>query len=243
MVDRADLATGADEATASVDEDQSPEIRWPDADAPGWEAWRSFQPSSGWAGKPPAAGPAPGVAYAEFGLRAAAFAIDAGLVVLINNLVAGYAERLITGLLGYSDPVGIFTDLLAISLVTAVVLVAASAYAITVLRATPGQLAVGLVTLAGADGHVVPFRRAVVRQLVLFGPLGLIPIASALASLLVTTAFAVDIGPGLSGSNWPYWILPAAAVWYVVLALSAIRDPRGRGFHDRLADSVVVRKA
>ncbi len=243
MVDGADTAIEAEESTTAVGEADAAEIRWPGGDDPGWEAWRSFQPSSRWAGKPSAPAPAPGVAYAELGLRAAAFAIDVAVALLISSLADSYLQGFI-GLSGLpGDAVGMFTGLLAIAIVAAGAIVVGSTSATSVLRATPGQLAVGLVTLTADGGQAVPFRRALVRQLLLIGPVCLIPVSTTLASLLVAMAVSPD-SESTTIATWPYWIWPVVAVlWYLVLALPAIRDPRGRGLHDRLADSVVVREA
>ena len=45
------------------------------------------------------------------------------------------------------------------------------------------------------------------------------------------------------------WFKPATGVllvfplvWYALLAVTILRDPRGRGWHDRAAGSVVVRR-
>jgi len=228
-----------------TDDSGTETFRWPGTDRPGWTAWEHLQPSGRWLGRPAAAGPAAGVAYAELGLRAAAFAIDVAVMFLVTSLIQQVTSNTLAPLISQSTD--ILTWLLVAEALASGLVVLALAYATAILRATPGQLAVGLTTLRADDGRALPFGAALRRQALLFGPVALLPFAGTLTEWLIQATATQIEPPGVGAassflSTWPVWIGPLVGVWLVVLGLSAFADPRGRGLHDRAAGSAVVRE-
>jgi len=198
---------------------------------------------------PAADGPAPGVRYVEFPLRAAAFALDAVLLIVISD----YASRalysfIFSGVLPPPWQQGPGYQFLYLAVVAAVVaMVAIQAivltYLIRVFRATPGQMAFGLFTLSMRSGHALTGSTAFFRWLLLFAPLPVL-----VAGPLVMTVLSQFLSFG--GLSLPGWFAIVATVsqlapvaWFVVLIVSVLLDERGRGLHDYLSGSVVVRRA
>ncbi len=198
---------------------------------------------------PKAEGPAPGVRYAEFPIRAAAFALDAVLLIVISDYTSRAIYAFIfSGILGPQSSQGSQSQVLFLAVILAMIAVvaaqaAAISYLVRVFRGTPGQMAFGLFTLNRRSGGALAPSGAFVRWLVLFAPL----------SVLVTGPLAVTIASqfiALSGRPPADWYQPvttitqiAPIVWFVVLIVSVLLDERGRGLHDYLSGSVVVRRA
>jgi hypothetical protein len=233
--------TGPDEGEApGPDEGGEPtlEYEWPSGPdgAPG--AWQLAEAFGRLAGAPSDVGPARGVVYAEFGLRAAAFALDFALVSVISGFVNQRLGSALQDLLnqqsGLSGTAEAYVLLLTIlGLVTGALLLIAFSYVLVVLRATPGQLALGLATLRRRDGRVLGIGAALVRTVLLFGPLEVLAYYPTGQGLYDSTSIAQHVGD----------VLPAvAALWYLALALSVFGDRRGRGVHDLAAGSVVIRE-
>lgn len=197
---------------------------------------------------PTAEGPAPGVRYAEFPIRAVAFALDAALLIVISDYTSRAIYALIfSGLLGPQSSQGSQSQVLFLAVILAMIAVvgaqaAAISYLLRVFRATPGQMAFGLFTLNRRSGRALAPSAAFVRWLVLLAPI----------SVLVTGPLAVTIASqfiALSGRPPADWYQPVTTVtqiapvaWFVVLVAAVLLDERGRGLHDFLSGGVVVRR-
>lgn len=190
-----------------------------------------------WTGTPRAAGPAAGLRYATFAARAMAFAIDVAVVSVAFALV---------DVLGQAIEVGVgvgqgLDGLVALNVIQdaalLVVVLGGFGWAWSVLGCSPGQLVAGLRTLRRADGGRVPGLAAVGRAVLLLGPWLVLARGPALTQMLLGPAVGAS-GP----SPDALWSLVALAVviWYVLLAWSSLEDPRGQGWHDTVAGSVVV---
>jgi uncharacterized RDD family membrane protein YckC len=171
---------------------------------------------------PVAAGPAPGIVYADLVTRVIAFIIDE-VILFVAYLVV--ASILLTALFfsGGGFLVG--------AIVGAVLLLVGSAiyfvYTWTRLRASIGQRVLGLETVNAADGATLTQEQALRRWAFLFGP-------GALA-----TAFGYSSsGAGILG----LLISLASTVYLIYLLYSASQDAKRQGFHDKQAGTVVVKR-
>jgi uncharacterized RDD family membrane protein YckC len=214
-------------------------VQWAPAQG-GYGAWQLREPLGRWAGAPAAAGPAEGVAYAEFGLRAVAFAIDQAILYLMMRWFADVLNGRLALVTpepdGSVDPVLLL--LVGLTATAAMLLTSAgiAVYGWRVLRASPGQLALGLSTLRHSDGAQIGTTTAFIRWILLFAP----------AIFMTGTPRAV-----VGSIVWPYpsWLYDffglaplLVLVWYLLLGVTTLNDPRGRGLLDRLAGTVVVRE-
>ena len=87
--------------------------------------------------------------------------------------------------------------------------------------ATPGQRLFGLrVARVDDHGRLSP-AQAIVRWLMLIGPLSL-------------GTLAIALFPGLL-----VFLLPATLAWYLLLFVTAVISPKKQGLHDRLSGTVV----
>ncbi|MDQ3493056.1 MAG: RDD family protein [Chloroflexota bacterium] len=211
-------------------------------------AWDLESEPAGRTLAPAADGPAPGVRYVELPIRAAAFAVDAVLLIVISD----YAFRAVytfifSGILGPSVAQGPGSESLSMVVVTALLaLVATQAvvvtYLIRVFRATPGQMAFGLFTLSRRDGRAVSPTAAFVRWLLLFAPLPVLTIGPAVVAVISQILAFLGQAP----AGWFALVSTltqlAPVAWFVVLLASVLIDESGRGLHDRLSSSVVVRR-
>jgi uncharacterized RDD family membrane protein YckC len=207
-------------------------------DAPaGWDL--DWEPT-GRSGAPDRWPPLGDAIYAEFPLRATAFAIDVALITMLSQLLSQVMGLVLfwvqRGAQQAADaPValagsGVFLGALALS--------ATSIYFWRVFRATPGQMLFGLFVVRRGRGSLLSRGAATVRWLALYAPVALMVSYNSLIQG-VTTLFR-DVDPVLVAAT--ALLLPLA--WYLVLALSTLAEARrGRGLHDRLSGSVVVRRA
>ena len=199
-----------------------------------------WEPDSG-AGAPSRLPPTNRAVYAELPLRAMAFVIDLALGLVLSQLAAG-ALGLIAGWASRAPNVEQESALLAASLthVALSVLVTLSVvYLWRTFRGTPGQLALRLVVLRQGSGLTLSRRDALVRWLLLYLPMAFVlsyqTLGTALARIPATEELDQFLVAGAA------LLLPIA--WWLVLGLSLRGDRRrGRGLHDRLARSVVVRR-
>jgi uncharacterized RDD family membrane protein YckC len=185
----------------------------------------------GWTGAPSRRPPNTGVSYAEFPLRAAAFVLDAVMATFFVQLMSqavGLAVLWLSRDLerGYDD-VGL------ILVFGSLALTATAIYFWRVFRATPGQMLLGLFVVRPTTGDRLGRVSATARWLLLYAPLTAVFSYSWLSSVFDT------MDPLQLGSI----TLFGPMAWYVILAFSVLVDRRGRGLHDRLAGSVVVRRA
>lgn len=178
--------------------------------------------------------------YAEFPLRAVAFAVDVALITMLSQLLSQVVGLVLfwvqRGAQQAADaPVGVAGSAV---LLGALLLTATSVYFWRVFRATPGQMLFGLFVVRRGNGTLLSRGAATLRWLVLYAPLALMVSYNSLIQA-VTTLFR-DVDPVLVAAI--ALLVPLA--WYLVLALSTLAEARrGRGLHDRLCGSVVVRRA
>ena len=223
----------SDEGSTLDEPGEAAADRWPAPrdGAPG--AWQLHEPYSGWAAQPRAAGPAAGVGYAEFGLRLAGFAIDLALVWVGTSILANFVLPAIRELMGGSTASSGEPEMVGITIIGLLLLVA-MAYSVTVLRGSPGQLAIGLATVGGGRGARLPGIVAVVRELLLFGPAFVVPLLNVIVSFFVSDQ---DLASALTT-----WLPIAFLAWYLLLALTSLLSRRGQGLHDLAVGSVVIRE-
>lgn len=183
--------------------------------APGGFQPGSFQPA------PVAAGPAPGVAYADLTNRIIAAVIDGIILWVVWAVVAGVVLSgiALTGGFGMLLVVGV-----VLGVIWAVGTAAYFVYTWMTMRASPGQKILKLETVNASDGATLTRDQAIKRWAFLFGPTAA---ATVLSNVL-----------GLLGS-----LLSLLALGYIIFLVYTIsRDSRRQGFHDVQAGTVVVKR-
>lgn len=191
---------------------------------------------------PRADAPANGVAYADLPRRAVAFALDLVMVQVLTTMAlelgafvtgstlltpTGVTDRVLGAWLGFGVP----------TLIVAVLEAVAFVYFWRVHRASPGQIVLGLFTVRNADGDRLSKRRGLLRWLLTFLPAFFIAASS---NLGVVWGFAIGQQSDQQGATGFALSLPL--IWFLVVFISMLINPRGRGLNDRLAGSVVVRR-
>jgi uncharacterized RDD family membrane protein YckC len=184
-------------------------------------------PPSAWVSPPPDtskdAGPAPGVTYADLGIRIGAYIIEA----IIFGVALGIFAAIVLGALALGA--GFAGVVVGIILLVVFNLVFSAIYFIytwTRMRASPGQRVLGLETVNAADGATITQQQAINRWLVLFGPTALLSAVQWVAgSTLGTLAGLVSLG------------------YVIYLAYTTNKDPKRQGFHDHYANTVVVKRS
>lgn len=187
-------------------------------------------PPGGWAAPPPptAAGPA-GFFYADVPNRAIAYIIDAILLGIVNlvafGILSGIGLNPVTidlnspGLVSYN----FFAGLIA----TAVGLVISGAYFLytwTAMRGTVGMKVLGMQVGNSGDGKTLTMEQAVRRWIALGAPF--------------TLAQAFQPAPAIGAL-----IGLAAFGWFIYLLWTTYSSPTKQGFHDKFANSMVVKAA
>ncbi len=178
---------------------------------------------------PPAAGPAPGVAYADLVTRIIAYIIDSILLSIVSFFIAAIVGVAILGAL----LTGGFILAIIGAAVLAVLVLGASAiyfvYTWTTMRASPGQKILNLETVAAADGATLTRDQAIRRWAFLFGPQALASVGQfALAATSVSF-----LGPLLS---------LLAFIYTIYLLYTTSQSPKRQGYHDVQAGTVVVKR-
>ena len=172
---------------------------------------------------PVAAGPAPGVVYADTVTRVIAYIIDSIIYFMIALLIGGV---LIGAIFAGGEIVTLFgTILLAI-----LGLVGSAIYFVycwTKLRASVGQKVLGLETVNAADGATLTQPQAIRRWAFLFGPFAL--------------GSALSYAPGMLAALGSLVGL-LAFLYAIYLLYTVTKDPKRQGFHDVQAATVVVKR-
>jgi uncharacterized RDD family membrane protein YckC len=222
----------------------------PDPEPQGWDfevapTRRAFRP---WQ-RPPV----PGLVFAELPLRAIAFLLDLAVIIAAIATVSSPLTQISRALVAAAGPdfdgAGVVTfsavlgallpSIAAFTVVTAPLLV----YFWTTFRASPGQMALGLFTVTPIQGVGLPWQQALLRWLLLYAPAVFLTGFGSVAYTLAQVANNFGISGDESPSIVIYLLLGLGPVaWYALLALTVARDRRGRGWHDKLAGSVVVRR-
>lgn len=203
-----------------------------------------LEPEPGEVLAPREEGPAPGVEYPDLPVRSVAFVLDLLLIQSTGTVLlqpaAFLAGSVILNQSGIGDRVlqswfGFFLPVVIVAVLQAVIL----AGFWRIYTASPGQLLTGLQTVRERDGSRMSWRAALVRWLVLFCPALLL---TASTDIGIWWAYAVGNATQTLQSYVSGFAITLPVIWYVVLLISMIIDRRGRGLHDRLARSVVVRR-
>jgi uncharacterized RDD family membrane protein YckC len=138
-------------------------------------------------------------------------------------------------------PSSVVWRVLALGVFELAVILATEVVFLRTINATPGQRLVGLRTIASESELGLPWPGALGRAALLFGPW--------IATLVLPTSFSVQLHVFDEAGEFAWaFALPGVAqivavVLYVALAVSVMRAPDGRGFHDLASRSVVVRDA
>jgi uncharacterized RDD family membrane protein YckC len=204
----------------------TPPASAPPASAPPSNWQQPATQTGGFQTAPVAAGPAPGVVYADLVTRIIAYIIDA-IVLTVITWVVGII------LVGLLTAIGGVLGLLVGFIVFAVVVLVGSAvyfvYTWMNMRASPGQRVLGLETVNAADGSTLTQPQAVRRWGWLYGIFA-----------LATVAQIVLTGSSLSLLST---LLSLATLGYTIYLLySASQSPKRQGYHDVQAGTVVVKR-
>jgi uncharacterized RDD family membrane protein YckC len=192
----------------------------PAAPPPAGESWQSAPPPA----QPTQA--ASGLVYADVPNRAVAYIIDAIILFVINLIVA----IIVGSFLPAPTTTNIFNqqpNYAAVLITTLIGLAINGAYFVytwTQMRGSPGQRILGMQVGNAADGATLTQEQAIRRWIFLGAPFGL---ASALNPLP-----AVGLLIGLAG-----------LAYFIFLLVSTAQSPTKQGFHDKQANTVVVKAA
>ncbi len=191
----------------------------------GSDNWQAPPPPApgGFQAAPPAAGPAPGVVYADTVTRVIAYIIDAIIFFIVAVFIVGILV------------LAIFTGGGIVALIGTVVLAAISIggsavyfiYTWTRMRASLGQRALGLETVNAADGATLTQEQAIRRWAFLFGPTAL--------------GAALGYAPGSLGLLGSLVGL-LAFIYELYLLYTVTQSPKRQGYHDVQAGTVVVKR-
>jgi uncharacterized RDD family membrane protein YckC len=184
-------------------------------------------PSGNWQAPPPQggfnpnfqqapreAGPAPGITYADTVTRVIALIIDAVIIGVIGWIVSFIFLAISAAVGGLAIIIILFGGL-----VSAAISLAYFVYGWTRMRASFGQKFLNVETVNAADGATLSQNQAIRRWAFLFGPqaiVGIIPILGLFA--------------------WPLEVLYGLYLLYTVT-----QSPKGQGFHDLQAGTVVIK--
>ena len=182
-------------------------------------------PTSGWAAPPPPvqAGPA-GFVYADVPNRAIAYIIDViivGIVVSILTAITGTGVtfNVATGAFDVN-----FVGLIIAAIIGAVINAGYFIYTWTNMRGTLGMKALGMQIGNAGDGKTLTMDQATRRWLALAAP-GFVAqvlwVVPAIGALIVLLAFG----------------------WFLYLLWTTYSSPTKQGFHDRFANTMVVKAA
>ena len=194
---------------------------------PGGSPTPEAPPPSAWQAPPtgPAkdAGPAPGVAYADLGIRIGAYIIDVILVGILFVIIGGIIIGVVASIGGFAGAALAFIFIIAFEAAFSAIYFI---YGWTRLRASPGQKVLGLETVNAADGATLTQPQAIRRWLFLFGV------------FVLLSALQLVVGSTL-GSLFGL----VSLIYLIYLLYTVYQDPKRQGFHDHQADTVVVKRS
>jgi uncharacterized RDD family membrane protein YckC len=172
-------------------------------------------------------GPAPGLAYAGFGWRVLGYVLDLVIVFVIEApltipfvyvpIAQYYRDHpSAAGQTVASLPTSLSTRFVIIGVLGAVISAVYFGGLVAWQGRTLGQRAMGTFVVRAEDGGRLPLGRAYLRAVIFWGPgvIGLVPAVGSIAGLIA-----------------------------LIGLLSAAWDQRKQGWHDKLARSLVVRRA
>lgn len=214
----------------------------PSGQAPGGGGWN--QPPAGSPGgpaaaggfqlKPVEAGPAPGVAYADLGIRIGAFIIDA-VILTIGFWILFFIVGAIFVTSAFDLGLGIGLVLLVV--LGAGYLVGSAVYYVytwTTMRASPGQRMLGLETVNAGNGATLTQPQAIRRWAFLYG-------VQAVVTVLQISAPWFVFSLGFFGALAPLLSLLGLA-YAIYLLYTTSQSGKRQGFHDVQAGTVVVKR-
>ncbi|MDO8485872.1 MAG: RDD family protein [Candidatus Limnocylindrales bacterium] len=185
--------------------------------------------SSGWAAPPPPvqAGPA-GFVYADVPNRAIAYIIDVILVAIVAGIIgvilAGIGlstGSFAPGTLNFSIN---YVGLIVSAIVGAAISAAYFIYTWTSMRGTVGMKALGMQIGNAGDGKTLTMDQATRRWLVIAAP-----------GILAQVLFVIPQIGALLGL--------LALGWFIYLLWTTYSSPTKQGFHDKFANTMVVKAA
>ena len=184
--------------------------------------------------KPAEAGPAPGIAYAELGIRIGAYIIDAVILTVVFGVIATVVYGMMIG----SFFTGGFGIAFILVIVMAVLFLGGSAvyfiYTWTTMRATPGQKMLGLETVNAGNGATLTQPQAIKRWAFLFGVQAIVTVVQLSTTALIWSfGFLATVAPLLSLVGLAYSI-------YLLYTTS--QSSKRQGFHDVQAGTVVIKR-
>ncbi len=163
---------------------------------------------------PKEAGPAPGVVYADLVTRIIAVVVD-GVILMIINFILGA----ISVAIAITGGAGLFVTLF-FGLVFAAINAVYFVYGWTRMRASFGQKFLNLETVNAADGATLTQEQAIRRWAFLFGPWAVSAIVPIIGFLLLFFVFLYEL--------------------YLLYTVN--QSPKGQGYHDVQAGTVVVKR-
>ena len=187
--------------------------------------WQAPPPPGpgGFQAAPPAAGPAPGVVYADTVTRVIAYIIDAIIFFIVAVFIVGLLILAIFTGGGFMALIG--------TILLAVISIGGSAvyfiYTWTRMRASIGQRVLGLETVNAADGATLTQDQAIRRWAFLFGP-------TALGAVLGYAPGDLGLLGSLVGL--------LAFIYEIYLLYTVTQSPKRQGYHDVQAGTVVVKR-
>jgi uncharacterized RDD family membrane protein YckC len=183
-------------------------------------------PPTAWAAPPSGpvkdAGPAPGVSYADLGIRIVAYIVDVIVVGILFFIVGVIIIGVLASIGGFA---GFVLGLVFLFAFNAAFSAIYFIYSWTNLRGSPGQRVLSLETVNAADGKTLTQAQAIRRWLVLFGP------------FVLLSALQLVVGSTLGG------LFGLVSLAYLIYLLyTTYQDPKRQGFHDHYAETVVVKR-
>ena len=177
--------------------------------------------------------PSAGEPFAGIARRSLAWLVDVVLVTVLIFVAVSLLGAVVGPTVGIHPEAATLEDVVAadlgrVVLDTVLATALSAAYFVlpwVLLGASPGQLLLGMRVRDHAGGGALPVGRALVRWILLFPPFATV---SALTAGL----------PVLGALVWS-----AAVAWYLVLLVTTARSETRQGLHDRIAATVVHRRA
>jgi uncharacterized RDD family membrane protein YckC len=186
-------------------------------------------PTTGWAAPPPppVVGPA-GFVYADVPNRAIAYIIDAILVAIVAGIIGGIlggiglsTGALTPGTLNFEVN---YVGLLVSAVIGAAISAAYFIYTWTSMRGTLGMKVLGMQIGNAGDGKTLTMDQAIRRWLVIAAP-----------GILAQVLFVLPALGALIGL--------LAFGWFIYLLWTTYSSPTKQGFHDKYANTMVVKAA
>ncbi len=189
--------------------------------------------------------PQPDFLYAEFPLRTLAFAIDfvlASVAVVVLAEVCGWIIRG-PGFGRFIEWDLVTAVVLLLAAVVSVLPTAVAAYLWRAHGATPGQRLFGLRVVRRTTGERLTALSAFSRWVLLYAPLTLLWAYPRVVSVAFDPESFLDLLILVRLPWLPFVAMGLPLAWYALLGASALADRRrGRGLHDRICGSIVVRR-